>query len=66
VQLINYLKSVFAPVLEVYKLIVQGCTIFSLKMVDIAQGFGTGKNIRTYDCLQQPGKLCIGEPDAVE
>ncbi len=58
-QLIDHLKGIFAPVLDIDQSIVERGAIFTLEAVALAQDFGGSKHIRTDDLITQPDKFGI-------
>ncbi len=59
-QLVDDFKVVFAPVFDVDQGVMQRCTVFTLKVITLAQGFGGGENVGGDDFVAQAGEFCIG------
>ena len=65
-QLVDHLKAVLAPVLQVDQLIVQRRAVLALETVAPAQDPGAGEGVGADNAIQQAGKFSIGELDPVE
>lgn len=65
-QLVNDLKVVLAPVLEVDQHVVQRGAVLALEIAVFAQGFGSLEDISVDDLITQSGEFGVGEADAVE
>lgn len=65
-ELIEDLKVVSAPVLEVYQRVVQRCAIVAGKGIDVAKDLGGFENVRRDDVTEQAKKLIVSELDAVQ
>ena len=64
-ELVDDLKMVLAPVLQVDEGIVQGRAVIACETVDLPQGLRGGEDIWGDDLIEQAGKLRIGELAAV-
>jgi hypothetical protein len=65
-ELVDDLKVVFAPVLEVHQRVVQGGAVIAGKAIDGAQRLRCRENIRRDDLVQEAGELRIGEAHPVQ
>ena len=65
-QLIDYLKVVFAPVLDIHQRVIQRRAVIAAEGIDTAQNLSGCKHIRRDDFIQQARKFPIGETDTVE
>jgi hypothetical protein len=65
-ELIDHLKIVLAPILEVDQRIVQRRAIIAREGIEIAKDLGGSENVGRDDLVEQPGKLAIRQLDAVE
>ena len=65
-QLMNDLVIVFAPVFYVHQWILKRRAVLAHKRVALTQFFGSWKNIRFRDFLQQTRKLVVGQMTAVQ
>ena len=58
-KLVNDLKVVFAPVLDVHQRVVQWGAIIAGECIDAAQGLRGGEGIRGDNFIQQACELCV-------
>lgn len=50
-HLVDHLKGIFAPFLDINQCVMKRCTIFTLEAVQLAQDFRGGKYIRTDNLI---------------
>ena len=65
-KLVNHLKGVFAPVLNIDERVVERRPVITDKMVPFAQDSGRHKNIRRDDFVKQTLKLPISERHPIQ
>ena len=65
-ELVDDLKGVFAPVLDINEGGVQRRAVVAGEGIDLTERFGRSKDIGGNDLIEQAGELAIGEVDAVE
>ena len=59
-QLIDYLKVVLAPVLDVDQRVIERCVVIAFEAIAFAKVLGCGEDIWRDDRLQQTGEFTIG------
>ncbi len=65
-ELVDHLKAVFAPLLDIDEGVEEWCAVVAVEAVALAQMARGGEDVGGDDLIEQPGKLGIGEVDPIE
>ncbi len=65
-ELVHHREAVFAPLLDIDQSVKKRRAIVPLEAVALTQMAGGGKEVRSDDLIEQPGKLCIRQMHTVQ